>query len=556
MNRHALIDLIQDGLFLDHLESEAKKAGKRRNLVNALSLTISQSSPRYIFGSDLGPRYSLQTDEAREPKPKRRRLIPPQQNRDLDVENGITDDIVRRRRGPKPKRKSGGREARVNGEVMSISTNGAVQATESAVEDAETPMDVDEELITDTTLDIGDSKETEAAKPIDLVPQTMEMQKKDFPLFIVKFSPSDPSRLYLGGGVVVQGNKIGEMLKLRNEGVESINVDMAIKVAGVEAFCWTTPGEAVVAIFEPTEDPHQARMSSQLVRISHWGQERTVISPVPFPVLSLHYQKESGNILCLSGGESSTVHIFHLDEDSSERRLAEVTDSTFYDATWIGENRFIACGEHKIATFRFTESGDMDQSAEITPYKESIPSSLIRVRVDAEGKNAAVLAENMCDIFMVEINPDTAQLSQSGFKSFNVITDFEFSPKDPGRFAVACSDGITTVWHATNFTTVSTPRYEFYMGAQSSAVALAFSPDGSSIAAAGWGQLMIWELAGEHHQTEHEAKAIWQRPQGDEKWNCEPTHGDQRDWIHRVSWDPQGKQIAFGLWRQLAIIKI
>jgi WD40 repeat protein len=482
--------------------------------------------------------------------------MPPQQNRDLDVENGITDDNTRPRRGPKPKRKSGGREARINGEVMSISTNGAVQAAESAVEDVETPMDVDEELITDTTLDIGYCKETDAAKPLDLDPQTMEIQKKDFPLFIVKFSPSDPSRLYLGGGVVVQGNKIGEMLKLRDEGVDSINVDMATKVAEVEAFCWTTPGEAVVAIFEPTEDPHQARMSSQLVRISHWGQERTVISPVPCPVLSLHYQKETGNILCLSGGESSTVHIFHLDGDNSERRLAEVTNNTFYDTTWIGENRFIACGERKIATFTFTESGEMVQSAEITPYKEHVPSTLIRVRVDVEGKNAAVLAENMCDIFTVEINPDTAQLSQSGLKSFNVITDFEFSPKDPGRFAVACSDGLITVWHATNFTTDSTPRYQFYMGAQSSAVALAFSPDGNSIAAAGWGQLMIWELSGEHHQGEHEAKAIWQRPQGDEKWNCEPTDGDQRDWIHRLSWDPQGKQIAFGLWRQLAIIKL
>jgi WD40 repeat protein len=163
----------------------------------------------------------------------------------------------------------------------------------------------------------------------------------------------------------------------------------------------------------------------------------------------------------------------------------------------------------------------------------------------------------MCDIFTVEINPDTAELSQSGLRSFNdVITDFEFSPKDPGRFAVACSDGSITVWSATNFNIHSIPRFQFHMGAQSSAVALAFSPDANSIAAAGWGQLMIWELAGEQRQSEHEAKAIWQRSQGDEEWNCEPTDGDQRDWIHHVSWDSQGKQIAFGLWRQFAIIKL
>jgi len=479
--------------------------------------------------------------------------MPPQQNRDLDAENGITDDNARPRRGPKPKRKSGSRESRINGDVMSIGANGAVQAPESAVEDAETPMDVDEELI-DTTLNIGYSKETDAAKPLDLVPQTTVMQK-DFPLFIVRFSPSDPSRLYLGGGVV-QGNKIGEMLKLRDEAPDGINVEMATKVAEVEAFCWTAPSEAVVAIFEPTEDPHQARISSQLIRISHWGQERTVISPVPCSVLSLHYQKETGNILCLSGGESSTVHIFHLDGDSSERRLAVVTDNTFYDATWISENRFIACGERKIATFRVTESGEMVQSAEITPYKDHIPSSLIRVRVDAQGRNAAALAENMCDIFTVGIDPDTAVLSQSGPKSFNdVIRDFEFSTKDPGRFAVACIDGLITVWSATNFTADSTPKYQFYMGPQSSAMALAFSPDGGSIAAAGWGQLLIWELAGEQHQGEHEARAIWQL-QGDERWNCEPTDGDQRDWIHHLSWDPQGKQIAFGLWRQFAIINL
>src|SRR5205814_323830 len=155
----------------------------------------------------------------------------------------------------------------------------------------------------------------------------------------------------------------------------------------------------------------------------------------------------------------------------------------------------------------------MVPSSEITPYKEQDPLTLIRVRVDAEGKNAAVLAENMFDIFTVEINPDTAQLSQSGLRSFNLITDFEFSPKDLGRFAVACSDGLITVWSATNFTTDSTPRHQFYMGAQSSAMALAFSPDGNSIAAAGWGQLMIWELSGEQHQGEREAKAIWQRQQ-------------------------------------------
>jgi len=483
---------------------------------------------------------------------------------DTEVENGLTDDS-KRIRGGKVKRKSGSRASRMNGETTDLDTNGALQApaTESAVEDVETPIEIEEELVPIVdTLTIGESQETEPTKPQDLVPNTTfcNVIEAGSHLPYVRFSPTDPSMLFLGGENALKMCKTTDFPS-KEDGEDNVDINIPSETYETEAFCWVTPGAAVIAVSQPLESAEQVAFQSRLVWVTDWGDETNMLSSVNGPVYSLQYQKSTNELLCLSGGERSTIYVWQLTPFGPELLVRKRADIPIYDTAWIGERHFIGGGVDVVGCWTYSLSGTMHSINAPTPVGWRKPDThLFRLRVSAQKNFVAMLAENMCEIAVMRVDSDgTRRTLQAISKSRlfdEVITEFEFSPTSTALFATLFGNGIIQLWSAPNFSEAAVASYEFSMGNQASAMTFSFSPLGGAIAAAGYSKVMIWEVAGERSQGPDDAKAHWIWPDGDEHWKSTPADDDYRDWIHSLSWDADGKKMAFGLDEQVAIIRL
>lgn len=450
----------------------------------------------------------------------------------------------------------------MNGETPDIDTNGAIQApaTESAVEDAETPMEIEEEVtpIVDT-LTIGESQETEPTKPQDLLPNTTfcNVQDAGLPLPYVKFSPTDPSMLFLGGETSLKMCRIADFAS-REDGEDNIDINMPNESSEIEAFCWVTPGEVVFAVSQPLESDEQVAFQSRLIWVTNWGEETSVLSSVNGPVFSLQYQKSTSELLCVSGGERSTVYVWLLTRFGPELLLRKRADIPIYDAAWVSERHFVAGGVDVVGCWTYTGSGAMHNVDQPIPVGWQTPETqLLRLRVNARRNFVAMLAENMREMAILQMESDRSFQTVSKSKVFDdVITELEFSSHSPDLFATLFGNGIIQLWSAPEFNETAAPSYQFNMGNQVSAMTFAFSPLGATVAAAGYGAVMIWEVSGEQTQGPDDAKARWIWPDDDDRWKCTPAEDDDRDWVHTLSWDADGKKIAFGLDGQIAIIRL
>lgn len=543
IKRNALIEIVHDGLYVDKEVAEYKN-----------------QSPRYVFGSDHGPRYASQKGE--EPNPPKRRRLNHRRKVDVEPEDGPADD-ARSARG-KPKGRGVGRAARINGEVTDIDTNGAVPtlATESAAEDAETPMELEEEVtpIVDT-LAIGESQETEPRKCQDLVPGTSfcDTRGTRFPLPLVKFNPTDPSMLFLGGKDSLKMSTIADFPSGDHEDapVSISDLDDNYEVAD---FAWVAPDEAVVAVFQPPDADEQVAFQSRLIRVADGGYDAAMLHLVNGPVFSLQYQKSTNELLCLSGGERSTVYVWDLTLPGPELRLMKRTEIPIYNAAWVGERHFIGGGIGVIGCWTYTDFGTMnivDQPAPVAWQTPNTQAMHLRVGLKQDIGFVALLAENMLEMAVMRMDPDHSFHTVAKSREFDdTILDYQFSPNNPELFAILFSNGLIQLWSAPNFNETAAPVHQFSMGDQASAMAFAFSPLGNTIAAAGYNTVVVWDVAGEQIQGPEDVKAKWIWPEGDARWRCTPADDDVNEWSHSLSWDAGGKKIAFGLAEQVAIIRL
>lgn len=138
-------------------------------------------------------------------------------------------------------------------------------------------------------------------------------------------------------------------------------------------------------------------------------------------------------------------------------------------------------------------------------------------------------------------------------------------------FITASLDGTVKVWRYNDQIRDISCLFKLAMGggSESPILAVKFSPDGSYIAAASYNQLKIWDSntggvpvatwdsnnmpeLGWKGQQEKESRL--NRPNGITTDKNENMDADEADLEHSLSWDAEGKRIAFGLGQQLALV--
>jgi len=458
-----------------------------------------------------------------------------------DVQNGTAADTPPQR-GPKRKRKSAGAERRLNGDMMMDidAPVGPTSVLDPAVPEAESPLAVIEEAPIVDTLSIGQSKESFTEQPRDLLPDTSFVAFENKPtLEHVKWSPHHPQALFTAGKNHMRTYQI--KTPVPESGLETVSQAGQVhsEAFDIEAFCWTERKQGVFSTRETFENEHGNTMTrSKLFSFTDFSRKASLLDPMAGTIVALQYNSDSKLLLCLSYGEVAVIRIWKLTDSGWEYKTMKTIRAELYDAAWTADTTFIVCGISTLELYDVTD--------EITVVKSvETPHDWFRLKFDKVCDIVACLDERMHALGIMKLGGDL-KVEVEPFKDAQ-ISEFAFQPiknkasrteSTPRLLATATTNGKVQVWNSlVPFTLV----HEFNMGKQATAQTLAFSPDGFYLAAAGYDSLVIWKS-----EEGGEPKAIWKIGEAHERWKCVPGDAEE-DWLHALSWDADGKKIAFGL---------
>jgi transducin (beta)-like 1 len=542
IKKGALIDLAQDGLYMDHLRSEiSNEVSSSTGLAKTAHLTFQR---RYIFGTDHGPKFSVPADEPRERRPMRAgSRISSAGERDRDMQNGIAAEVAPRQ-GPKRKRKSNGTDRRTNGDTMDIDGPvGPASTLDTSVIEAESPLPVVEEIPIVDTLSIGQSKESLTERPRDLFPDTSFVDFENHPkLQFARWSPHKPLALFTAGKHHMRTYSV--KTPRPESGLEDMSKEGTLhgKEYSFEHFCWTQEGKGVIAVRDTVEEDGPLN-GAKLMAFSNWGTPVDLIDPLAGSIVSLKYNQESKLLLSLSYGAMAVIKIFKLTESGFICNNTKTMSAELYDAAWTADNTFVVCG---ISTLELYDVGD-----EITIIKSvPTPHDWFRVQFDKICDIVACIDEERRALGIMKLGGDL-KVEVEPFKE-DTITEFEFQPiqnKDsrsedtPRLLATSTANGKVQIWNAL---LPFTRLFELSLGAQATCQTLSFSPDGFYLAAAGYDKLSVWKT-----EEGGEPKAVWEITEPNDHWKTDVTDTADDDWTHTLSWDSDAKKIAFSLNNQV-----
>ena len=269
-------------------------------------------------------------------------------------------------------------------------------------------------------------------------------------------------------------------------------------------------------------------------------------------VFALRFNAASSLLLVLSSGECSVVSVYKVSPDSTDLLcVKELKDSPpLYDAVWMKDNKFIACGQNILQLFDIQE--DEIHIIQNTNVRGKVWA---QIKYDPVCDIAVVMDEECQSLKQYNLVTDDTKTQAfldtkiSGFEFQPIPNRESYTPSTPRLLATSTVDGAVQLWDALGpFTLVRNLRLQNQDLTHPTpflAHALAFSPDGYLLAAAGFDTVAIWKP-----DDGGEAKAAW-RCNDENYWRSQPTDEDD-GWIHNLTWDKHGKMVAFALKEQVS----
>ncbi|KAG2418114.1 hypothetical protein HFD88_001215 [Aspergillus terreus] len=291
------------------------------------------------------------------------------------------------------------------------------------------------------------------------------------------------------------------------------------------------------------------------------GNAVDLLPEVPRMITGLHWAENRPHLIVVAS--DSKVSELVLWDDSlrpDEFPPPQVIDGSIYDLSWLGRNQAFACGNGSVyhcevdssinRTKTYTFSGGPDKPWTFIRCTHVGPAS-VAVAASASDREFWIPTHDMHldaahegDITAIELKPNASDPTQTN---------------QPLVLASASTDDTVKIWHVD----LDSKRFEcvhrLFLGPSSPALAGCFSPDGYAIAAASKDKLFIWNA-----QRGGAAMAMWSVPGTDETKNEDESartvngHNGHVDSIpdRSLSWDTDGKKLAFGFGGQLAIVNM
>jgi WD40 repeat protein len=424
----------------------------------------------------------------------------------------------------------------VNGDAMDVDENGYGPSDQAS--DTQSPAPAVQALPLLDTLTIGESKEVSTEVPRDLLPDTTFLEMPEH-VTHSEWSSVAPGPLLVGGSNLV---RMFDVAANPNIKVNDWEISVDSDHFDVEAICWLPEGDFAISVSEQTSVQGKGeRRRGKLLQINSYGLGYPqILNPLSGVIFALRYNPGSKLLLALSGGLSTVLTIYSISEESEVLCHKELPSSQLFDAVWMNDNKFIACGTNVLQMFevrddqiRVTQTHDMHQE-------------WYRIKYDPVCDIAAFVDEEMC--CLRQYNIGTEDTRTQSFHSNDIhLSDFAFQPIQnpdsyvsgtPRLLATSTTDGLIQLWDVLNpFTCV----HKLGMRGNELAMQLAFSPDGYLLAAAGYDSVTVWKP-----EAGGEPKALW-KCEDQRLWRSRPEDDDETDWVHSLAWDMDGRKLVFAL---------
>ena len=464
---------------------------------------------------------------------------------------------------------------KMNGHNMEIDSNGTVPAkgTPSPVVDGDGDVSMDTAPDQEPppaeqpqpppppnfTLTNGNSVGVQItpAKAADLGPNTsiLDVAGRDHVMHAL-WCPHDPTVMAAAGEMFCSLWKLS--LSSSPNPVQEVLFDGgdAEGFSCISAVAWDAAGQKLaVATY--------SSMKGSITMYDVQGNAVDLLPEVPRMITGLHWSQQSSHLVVVASDSKVTeLALWDNSLRPDEFPPPIVIDKAVYDFVWLDRSRAYACGDggvyecevdSSIHVSRVFSEGDMM----MTPWtyvrctqRNATPQPLV-VAASAETAKIWIPSHDM--------NLDDAHQGE--------ITAIEFRP-DPSEsnnapiiLASSSTDDTVKVWNVNLESKRLECIHRLFLGTSTPALASSFSPDGYAIAAASKDKVFIWNA-----ERGGAPMATWTAPNHEEettKREDGPDHEvDGRNGsvelmpIRSLSWDSNGKKLAFGFDSQVCSICI
>ncbi|KAJ6029285.1 hypothetical protein N7460_003863 [Penicillium canescens] len=505
---HALVSLVQKGLQYHELQSSLDKEGNHINL----------SPSDYFFGPEpfetgfVERRDEVGTDQASPGKIAR------------DHPNGHADP---------------GKQARTEEDSMDDDATESKHSSPNIDGDGDVSMGEIPEPTYTLTNGGSVGVQITPAKAADLTPDTALLDAEDH-VTRALWRPKDPTT------VVAAGDTFCDLWKLSSSSshVRKKIVDHKNSSTCVSAVGWDAIGEKL-AVATCTEQ----RGTITMYNVN--GDAVDLLPEVPRIITGLHWADSSSQLVVVA----SDNHVSELALWDDNRRPdvfppPQIIENPIFDLAWCGRNQVFASGEG--AVYQCEVDNSIRLVKKFAANGPNTPWEFIRC-VQTDSHSVAIAASGTTSAIWIPTHdiliPNAHQ---------ETITGIEIRPQPQDQRIIIASfatDDMVKVWQVDLGSKDYSCIHKLRLGESVPALAGCFSPDGYAFSAVSKDSLFIWNV-----ERGGEPMATWTASSSEVKKEDGMTNGQNGHTepigYRALSWDADGKRLAYGLDKQMALVNL
>ena len=445
-------------------------------------------------------------------------------------------------------------EPETNGDAMEIEhvQNGVAHVTHSVraesepvVSEAESPTVTE---IPISTLSIGHDALIQTEVIADLTPNTVFIPQSRGSSRVVEhtsWGPADAPVLLAAGKSLLQIHLVDNAPSTEEApSVSTADLHLPINNFEITALCWHSRNAITVSAREECfNELGEKMMKDKLVKLDENGSNSHVISSLAGLVNTLRWNAAKGLLLSIStDGEKGSIKVWKNDSDPMPA-WTTFTDTAIFDALWISDTAFVVCGIELFKIYEINESlttqRTLDTRVTWETVKFDVASGIVAaLGVDGQRNYLGILHPNDSINLQTQEYPDRYP-TDLDFRIRTAANALTNGTSIPAVILATCSmSGAARVWDANEpFKAIKRlPTTD-----ETQAFKIAFSPDGTLLAAAGPDAVTVWDV-----EKREVPVACWRAKEwASDKWDP-GVNGE-----FSLGWDPDGSRLSIALGNQV-----
>ncbi|KAL8674396.1 MAG: hypothetical protein Q9168_001188 [Polycauliona sp. 1 TL-2023] len=414
----------------------------------------------------------------------------------------------------------------------------------------------------------GPSVGVQSDRVTELGPETSVLRVPQRNVLHTAWSPTDPLLLAVAGDALCRiwtVTKPGSDAPQTRPSPDYHYVDILEQGddSSVTAMSWSPDGE----ILALATRPDNADQAGEVSLWSKHGKSRDNLTATQDMLITFKWNPSGTHLLGITSSGTGTSALTVWNIQSSQAIPALHLDQIATDAVWYDDQKFLVCG-HSLVAECF-----VDPYNNVSVQNHAVPESdhnrnWTYARYDPATQTAALAAEDSAALAVLGLNGQYLTTIAHDAEITDVA--FEPSPKSPlplppspRRLATSSLDGNVCIWDTLTLSML----HSLHFAHSSPAMAIRFTPDGYLLAAANGNRVLYWTAA-----TGGMPKAVWHGDispalsgtgfsnRGEDRNGGVFMDGDSgigeedETATHSLSWDVDGRRLAYGLGSQISII--